>query len=339
MNQAVTGQRPTGLSAQSAVTVVRGGAALGAEIQGVDLRERLSEVDFQVIHDALVEHEVLVFRDQDVSQAQQAEFAGRFGKLTVHPFAASLKDRPEMIVLDNDEENPPNSTDQWHSDEMFQLEPPMGTCLRMRVKPAHGGDTLFASMTAAYEGLSASMRRFLDELESENDFKVFRKVFSRSIERRRQLVDIEEMFPTPVHPVVRVHPVTGKRLVYVSPQTTTRIRGMREWESDRVLDMLYHLPEIPEYQYRVQWELHTIVIWDNRSTQHYAPRDYLPNRRRVERVTIKGDRPVGVNGLASVFARDKPEFEPRGDRTRIKSDEFARPFEAMLAARRAGSRD
>lgn len=334
MVQAATDSR---YSAQSLVKVVKRGAALGAEIQNVDLRQTLSDADFQVIHDALMEHQVLVFRDQDITQAQQAAFGSRFGQLTVHPFGASLKDRPEMIVLDNDQDNPPNSTDQWHSDEMFQLEPPLATLLRIRVLPPYGGDTLFASMTAAFEGLSEPMKNFLCELEAENDFKVFRKVFSRTPEKRRQLIEIEEMFPMPVHPVVRVHPVTGKRAVYVSPQCTTKIRGMREWESDHLLQMLYHLPEIPEYQYRVQWQPNTVVIWDNRSTQHYAARDYLPSRRRVERVTIKGDRPVSTKGVPSYFVRDKAEYDTRGDRTRIKNDELARPFEAMLAARGAKS--
>jgi len=313
------------------VRVAKIGAALGAEVAGVDLTRDLTDAEFQAIEAALVEHQVLVFRDQQITQDQQIRFGERFGQLTVHPFGASLKSRPVMIVLDNDKDAPPNSTDQWHSDEMFQLEPPKATLLLTRILPPYGGNTLFASMTAAYEGLSESVRQFISGLEAEADFKVFRKVFSRGRERRRQLVELEEMFPNPVHPVVRVHPVSGKKAVYVSPQATTRIRGMSEWESTRILEMLYQLPQIPEYQIRVEWRPNTVVIWDNQSTQHYAPRDYLPHRRRMERVTIKGDRPIGVNGKRSYTVAEAPA--PTEDRTKIKTDELVRPFETMLKSK------
>lgn len=289
MNEVAPSSPQSGETA--AIEVVKIGAALGAEIRGVDLRAPLDDATFGAIHAALMEHEVLVFRDQRIEQAAQAAFGARFGALTVHPFGAALKSRPEMIVLDNDQDNPPNSTDQWHSDEMFQLEPPLATLLRAEVIPPYGGNTLFASMTAAYAGLSEPLKRMLAELDAENDFKVFRKVFSKTAEKRRQLIEIEALYPTPLHPVVRVHPVTGKPAVYVSPQCTTRIRGMREWESDRLLEMLYHLPEIPEYQLRVEWRPGTVVIWDNRSTQHYAVMDYPPCHRKMERAGIIGDVP------------------------------------------------
>ena len=317
--------------AKSTVEIRRVGAALGAEVHGVDLRKPVSDADFKLIHDGFVEHQLLIFPDQEITQDQHCAFGERFGPLTIHPFSASLKHRPQMIVLDNDLERPPLSTDQWHSDEMFQQEPPMATMLLARIIPPYGGDTLFASMTAAYEGLSDSMQRFLCELEAEFDFKVFRRLFSRTEQGRRDLVEIEKHYPGPTHPVVRVHPVSGKRAIYVSPQATTRIKGMSEWESTRLLDLLYHLPEIPEYQFRVQWKPNMVVVWDNRSTQHYATRDYLPNRRRMERVTIKGDRPIGVKGRvqSSVPAVEKSPVAE--DRTKIKRDELTRPIEQLLA--------
>jgi taurine dioxygenase len=317
------------MESETQVRVSKIGAALGAEISGFDLRRELSAAEFGVIEAALVEHQVLVFRDQEITQDQQIRFGERFGELTIHPFGASLKDRPVMIVLDNDKDAPPNSTDQWHSDEMFQVEPPMATMLNARIIPRVGGDTLFASMTAAYESLSEPIKSMIDRLEAEFDFKVFRRLFSKSEQGKHDLVEIEKHYPNPTHPVVRVHPVSGKKAVYVSPQATLRIKGMSEWESTRILDLLYHLPEVPEVQFRVSWRPHMIVIWDNRSTQHYATRDYLPNRRRMERVTIKGDRPVGVSGPLEAA---QPEKSPVAeDRTRIKRDELTRPIEQLLA--------
>lgn len=321
-----------GVAAASAtdVRVSKLGASLGAEIEGVDLTRPLSDAAFTAIHDAFIEHQILVFRGQDITQDQHMRFSERFGPLTIHPFAAALPDRPEMIVLDNDGDNPPLTTDQWHSDEMFRVEPPMATILHAKICPPFGGDTLFASMTAAYEGLSDHMQRFISGLEAVHDFKTFRTVFRNTREGRQRLVEMEEMCPNPTHPIVRVHPESGKKLVYVSPQTTLRIRGMSDWESQRILDLLYHLPEIPEYQFRVQWRPLTVVMWDNRSTQHYAARDYLPHRRRVERVTVKGDLPIGVTpNMRTYTGKDKTAGRADEDRSRIKRDELARPFEHL----------
>ena len=168
--------------------------------------------------------------------------------------------------------------------------------LRSVVTPEIGGDTVLASMTAAYDGLPVALQNFYETLEAMNDFKVFRSLYSHNTEGRQRLVEMEEIYPKTAHPVVRVHPISKKKLIYVSPQTTTEIVGVRDFESEKILDMLYRLPEIPEYQFRVNWEPNMIVIWDNRSVQHYAPRDYLPAHRRMERLTIKGDRPYGVAG-------------------------------------------
>jgi taurine dioxygenase len=294
----------------SPVSVIRRGAHLGAEITGVDLAQPLSDADFAVIEDAFVEHEVLFFRDQDITLDQYVAFARRFGEITVHPFRSreagsnklsdtGRRDYPELIILDNSGERPPHSTDQWHSDESFRETPPAATLLRSVITPDIGGDTVFASMTAAYDGLPPSLQRFYETLEAINDFKVFRSLYSHDTEGRQRLVEMEDIYPNAAHPVVRVHPVSKKKLIYVSPQTTTKIVGVRDFESEKILDMLYRLPEIPEYQFRVKWEPNMIVIWDNRSVQHYAPRDYLPAHRRMERLTIKGDRPYGVAGPAA----------------------------------------
>jgi taurine dioxygenase len=272
------------------------GANIGAEISGVDLARKLNRADVRLIKDAFVEHEVLVFRNQDLSQDQYINFTSQLGELTIHPFATALPDHPELIVLDNDKDNPPLSTDQWHSDEMFRQEPPWATALRSAIVPKIGGDTCFASMTSAYDGLLPSLQEFYASLEAVNDFKVFRVLYSGTREGRQRLVELEDMFPNATHPVVRVHPMSKKKAIYVSPQTTKYIANVRDFESEHILHMLYQLPEIPEYQLRVRWEPNMIVLWDNISTQHYAPRDFLPYRRRMERLTIKGSRPYGVAG-------------------------------------------
>jgi taurine dioxygenase len=280
----------------TSVRVVRLGGNIGAEIQGVDLRRPLDESQFAAVHEAFVRHEVLVFRDQDVTLEQQIAFARRFGSLSIHPFSPNLDDRREVIVLDYSADNPPALTDQWHADETFRAEPPIATVLRARVVPEFGGDTLFSSMTAAYHGLSERMKRYLHGLEALHDFKPWRPLFTSAEQHQAKLREIEAQFPNPWHPVVRVHPVTGRRILNVNPQFTVRIRGMKDDESQLILQYLYGRAAIPEFQLRVKWAPHTIVMWDNRSVQHYAPHDYFPQRRTMERVTIAGEPVVGVGG-------------------------------------------
>lgn len=272
------------------------GSHLGAEISNVDLTRKLPRAEIKVIKNAFVEHEVLVFRNQNLTQQQYIDFVSQLGELTIHPFATALPDHPELIVLDNDKNNPPLSTDQWHSDEMFRAAPPWATALRSTIVPKIGGDTCFASMTSAFEGLLPSLQEFYSKLEAVNDFKVFRVLYSGTHEGRKRLVELENKFPNTTHPVVRVHPVSKKKAIYVSPQTTKYIADVRDFESEHILHMLYQLPETPEYQLRIKWEPNMIVLWDNISTQHYAPRDFLPHRRRMERLTVKGSQPYGIAG-------------------------------------------
>jgi taurine dioxygenase len=287
---------PATAAAAATVQVVRLGGNIGAEIRGVDLRRPLDDPQFAAVHEAFVRHEVLVFRDQDVTLDQQIAFAQRFGSLSIHPFSPNLDDRREVIVLDYSADNPPALTDQWHADETFRAEPPIATVLRARVVPEYGGDTMFASMTAAYHGLSERMKRYLHGLEALHDFKPWRPLFTSSEQHQSKLRALEAQFPNPWHPVVRVHPVTGRRIINVNAQFTLRIRGMKDDESQMILQYLYARASIPEFQLRVKWAPHTIVMWDNRSVQHYAPHDYFPQRRTMERVTIAGEPVRGVTG-------------------------------------------
>ena len=278
-------------NADQNIQIRRVAAACGAEISDVDLSQPLDNETFDAIETVLVEHEVIVFRDQDISTEDQKAFGRRFGDLTVHPFAPSSEEAPELIVFDNDADNPPWGTDVWHSDETFREAPPLGTMLRALIVPEYGGDTLFASMSAAYDGLSDRMQQFISGLEAVHDFKPFRNLFDSDPASREKLRAFEDRYPPAVHPVVRTHPVSGRKVIFVNPQFTLGIKGMDDAESRALLGLLFHQAEIPEYQYRHQWAPHTMVLWDNRSVQHYAIHDYYPNRRKLERITIKGDKP------------------------------------------------
>lgn len=276
---------------QQSIQVRRVAAACGAEISNLDLSRPLEDATFAAIEAAFVEHEVVVFRDQEISTEDQKTFGRRFGDLTVHPFAPSSEEAPDLIVFDNDADNPPWGTDVWHSDETFREEPPLGTMLRALIVPEYGGDTLFASMSSAYDGLSDRMQQFISGLEAIHDFKPFRNLFDSDPESRVKLRAFEDRYPPAVHPVVRTHPVSGRKAIFVNPQFTLGIKGMDETESRALLELLFHQAEIPEYQYRHIWAPNTMVLWDNRSVQHYAIHDYYPNRRKLERITIKGDKP------------------------------------------------
>ena len=276
--------------------VVRLGGNIGAEIRGLDLGRPLDDATFQALEAAFVRHEVLVFRDQDISLEAQMAFAGRFGELSIHPFSPNLDDKREVIVLDYSADNPPTLTDQWHADETFRAAPPAMTMLRAHIVPEYGGDTLFASMTAAYTGLSERMKEYIHGLEAIHDFKPWRPLFTSSEAHQAKLRELERAFPNPAHPVVRVHPVSERRAINVNAQFTTRIKSLGAEESEIILKFLYDRAKVPEFQLRVKWQPHTVVMWDNRSVHHYAPHDYYPQRRSMTRVTIAGDAVRGVTG-------------------------------------------
>jgi taurine dioxygenase len=267
------------------------GARLGAEIHGLDLKQGLNPEIFRALEAALIEHKVIVIRDQHLDTRQHVEISRWFGELEVHPMRPQ-GEFPEILVLDNHKDNPVLSTDVWHSDTTFRRNPTKYTILRCQIMPKVGGDTLWADMEAAYEGLSAPFRKFVDGLRAVHDFKNFRTTFPKTEEGQARLRKMEELFPNPSHPVVRTHPVSGRKSIYVNPQFTLRIEGLEEDESLAILDVLFRQAQVPEYQYRVRWTEGAIVFWDNRSTQHYAANDYYPNRRRMERTAVVGDVPA-----------------------------------------------
>ncbi len=277
-------------TAASPFQVQRLGPCLGAEVHGLDLKAPMADDTFRAFEAALIEHKVLVLRDQFLTTEQHVSFSRRFGELEVHPMRPQGQ-FPEILVLDNHKDNPVLSTDVWHSDTTFRQNPTKYTILRCEIMPELGGDTLWADMEAAYQGLSEPFRNMITGLRAVHDFKNFRVLFKNTDEDRAKLHRMEDMFPNPSHPVVRTHPATGRKSIYVNPQFTLRIEGLEPVESAAILEALFAQARVPEYQIRLRWTPGTIVFWDNQSTQHYAANDYYPNRRRMERTAVVGDVP------------------------------------------------
>ena len=291
MNINVTADMPSSDHTSTEFEVERLGARLGAEIHGLDLKQALSPETFKAFEATLIEHKVLVLRDQHLNTQQHVAISRLFGELEVHPMRPQGQ-FPEILVLDNHKDNPVLSTDVWHSDTTFRKNPTRYTILRCEIMPKVGGDTLWSDMEAAYEGLSPVFRKMIDGLLAVHDFKNFRTLYTRSDEDQAKLRRMEELFPNPTHPVVRTHPANGRKSIYVNPQFTLHIDGMAPMESRAILEVLFAQAHVPEYQFRVRWTPGTIVFWDNRSTQHYAANDYYPQRRRMERTAVVGDVPV-----------------------------------------------
>jgi taurine dioxygenase len=269
---------------------------IGADIEGVDLSITLDDRAIARISRLLVEHKVLFFHDQRITRAQHIAFGRRFGDLEIHPFTegkklfAAEESDPEIVIVESTPERQV-SAEQWHSDVTWREAPSLGSILRAIVLPPAGGDTLWANMVAAYEGLSDSMRRLLSGLEATHDWHVFRTSLIAAGVPADRIAKMMEDYPKIDHPVIRTHPASGEKLIYVNPVFVQGIKGMKENESRSILAMLYDLPRRPEYQVRFRWEDNAIAFWDNRSTQHYAVGDFYPHHRRMERVTVAGDRP------------------------------------------------
>jgi taurine dioxygenase len=257
----------------------------GAEIRGVDLAQPLDEPTFKEIHAALIDNGVIFFRDQHLTPDQQKAFGRLFGELHMHPAAPSLlQGHPEILVIHADEKSKHVAGENWHSDVSCDLEPPMGSILYMHELPPVGGDTLFASMYAAYEALSEPMKRFLEPLTAMHE--------GEHVYRGRYGVnDTGKIFPKAEHPVIRTHPVSGRKALFVNGGFTTRITQLARPESDALLHFLFRHVETPEFHCRFRWQINSVAFWDNRCVQHHAMWDYYPQRRHGHRVTIKGDQP------------------------------------------------
>ena len=264
-------------------------AALGAEIEGVDLREPLATGVVGEIEAALLEHLVLFFRGQDIDPEQQKVFARHFGKISVPPFAPKHGTDPEYIVLDQVAPKG-QGADQWHSDNTFVARPPMGSILKAVQLPVLGGDTCFASSFAAYEALSPPLRELCDGLRAVHDIT---RPLEKAIEHgqsNEDLGELQQRFPPVEHPVVRSHPVSGRRGLFVNRNSTTRLLGITERENELLLPFLCDHVRSPAFQCRFRWDTHSVAFWDNRSVQHFAVADY-DEQRVMHRVTLEGDAP------------------------------------------------
>jgi taurine dioxygenase len=259
--------------------------AIGAELEGVDLSLPLSAEQLEEIRGALIENLVIFFRNQTLTPEQHKALGLRFGTLHIHPAPLEvLEGHPEIIVVEADERSKRIAGEKWHSDVSCDAEPPMASILYVKEAPRVGGDTLFASMYAAYEALSDSMQRFLCSLTAIHDG-------ARNYAGRQPLAALDREFPRAEHPVVRTHPETGRRALFVNRMFTTRLVQLKKTESDVILQMLFRHIENPEFQCRFHWRPNSLAFWDNRCTQHMALWDYFPQRRYGNRVTIAGDKP------------------------------------------------
>ena len=254
---------------------------IGAEIDGLDLRDA-SDSDIASLRAALTEHLVLFLRDQSLTDADQQRFAGRFGAVEEYPFGGGgPADAPDVHVIATGGGGPKYSNaDVWHSDATFMECPPLGSILRSVELPALGGDTLWASAYAAYESLSPRLQDLLEGMTATHD------VAKSSAHR----TPVHDRYPPVQHPVVRTHPETGRRALYVNRNFTVRLDGVSERENEVLLPLLCDTFRQPDIQVRLRWTPGTVAIWDNRSTQHYATFDYT-ERREMHRILLRGDRP------------------------------------------------
>lgn len=264
---------------------------IGAEVRGLDLAKPIDDELFATLHAALLEHQVLVFRDQQhIEPAHHLALAERFGTPVPHPAYPTVPGYPAVNILASSKDAP-TKIDSWHTDMTFLECPPLGSILRAIEIPASGGDTSFASLFAAHDALSDRMRRYLDGLEAEHSFAYgFRHSLAEPGGPER-LAEAVRQNPPRRHPVVRTHPESGRKALFVNRLFTTRLLGLDERESEAVLAFLYAWLETPEFSFRLRWQPGTIAFWDNRATLHRPTNDYFPATRIMQRITIAGDRP------------------------------------------------
>jgi taurine dioxygenase len=274
------------------IEVTRVTRRLGAVVTGMDISQELPQSAIDRLTELMVEHKVLFFRAQPVTPQSQRDFAARFGSLHVHPIYPVLPDLPEILLLDNHEAFLPDN-DNWHTDVTFSKTPPLAGILAAKRIPPVGGDTLWSDCTAAYETLSEPVRRLLDGLTAQHSVAksfpperwqndpAFKERYERAVAKH----------PPVDHPVVRTHPVSRRKGLFVNDGFTTHINELKPRESETLLRFLYAHMSQQEFTIRWRWKVDDVAFWDNRNTQHYAIADYLPDRRTMHRATVSGDVP------------------------------------------------
>ena len=262
---------------------------LGAEIRGVSLAEGVAEEQFQEIRRAFLDHQVLFFKEQqEIAPDKHVAFGRMFGELHAHPAAPTMDGHPEVFEIHAHKDSKIANGEFWHSDVSCDEMPPLGTMLQLHILPPSGGDTMFSDMYGAYETLSAPLRKMLEGLNATHASEHIYP--GRYSDRGRK--DSEIDCPSAVHPVVRTHPDTQRRALYVNRTFTTRINELSETESQQVLNLLFDHAEHIDFQIRYRWEKNDMAFWDNRCCMHRAIWDYWPEERKGRRVTVRGDRPV-----------------------------------------------
>lgn len=268
---------------------------IGAEVTEIDLARPLDEEVRAELRRALLEWKVLFFRDQDITREEQRAFAQQWGPLDQHPFytyANPGQTDVDVVTLAKDAAMG-GSENEWHSDVTWHRVPPLGAVLRAVEVPELGGDTLWMDMGAAYDGLSADLKARIDGRTAVHDWRT-----SFGAVMPKDAVDaLSDAFPPAEHPIVRIHPETGRRTLFVNAIFTQHVVGLDREESDALLVEIYRQANRVEYQVRFRWTPGAVAFWDNRATQHYASSDYWPQRRVMDRISIGGDVPVGPGGV------------------------------------------
>lgn len=269
--------------------------ALGAEVTGVDLREEISNSVVSDIHAAFLKHHVLYFPGQHLSPQQELRFTRIFGEPDLYPFLDGLPDAPEVVEILKTETDTRNFGGSWHSDTTYMEKPALGSVLSALEVPDFGGDTLFANMAAAFDALSDGMKKMLEGLvgvnSSDGPYRGGRAAVMATLNGMKGTYKTEATVYESEHPVVRTHPETGIKALYVNSSHTRRFRDWTEAESKPLLNFLCAHAVRPEFTCRIRWTPGAVAVWDNRCIQHHALNDYAGKRRRMQRVTIKGDQP------------------------------------------------
>lgn len=265
--------------------------ALGAEISGVDLSQELSDETIGEIRQALLDHLVIFFRGQDITPEQHLAFAKRFGEPVEYPLVKGLEGFPEIVPVVKLEHEKVNFGGLWHSDTTYLAQPPMGSILVAKELPPYGGDTMFANMYMAYETLSEGMKTILSDLKGINASNKARVSDTRKERLKTDAKAPPQSVLEAIHPVVRTHPETGRKALYVNLAHTVRFDGMTEAESAPILAYLYEHQVLPEFTCRFCWEPGSIAFWDNRAAQHNPINDYHGFKRVMHRITLAGDAP------------------------------------------------
>ncbi len=270
------------------LNIRRVAGALGAEISGVDLAQPLPDETIAAIRRALVEHQVIFFRDQDLTPAQQVAFGRRFGPLNIHPYVTGMAGQPEVMEIIKEPSDRINFGGGWHSDMSFLETPAIGSILYAVELPAWGGDTLFASQAAAFEALSPGLQKTLEGLNAVHSASREYSAQGHSAQKRgaMQVAEADGYVGEYVHPMVLAHPETGRKALYVNPAFTLRIEGWKTKESKALLDYLFDHCRYEAFTCRFAWAKGSVAFWDNRSVWHFALNDYPGQRRHMRRVTV-----------------------------------------------------